>query len=150
MPSELWNSILIAKKLYGRMLEPVCRQYVLTRMELDILLFLANNPGYDTAADMVERRQLAKSQVSSSVAQLEADGYLKKTYFPGNRKTVHLKLLPRAQQVIEQGRQAQLHFFKAVFTGFSQDEKERLEASLIQISENIQKALREEPSCCSN
>ena len=75
MPSELWNSILIAKKLYGRMLEPVCRLYVLTRMELDILLFLANNPGYDTAADMVERRQLAKSQVSSSVAQLEAVSY---------------------------------------------------------------------------
>lgn len=43
------------KKIYDQSLEPVCKKYQLTRMELDILLFLANNPGYDTAKDIIER-----------------------------------------------------------------------------------------------
>ena len=42
---DLWDGLSLFKKIYDQSLEPVCKKYQLTRMELDILLFLANNPG---------------------------------------------------------------------------------------------------------
>lgn len=50
MKTEFLNSIFLIKRLYDQLLEPVCGQYGITRMELDILLFLHNNPEYDTRA----------------------------------------------------------------------------------------------------
>lgn len=56
--------------LYGKMLAPVCERYGLTYMELTILLFLANNPRYDTATEIVKFRHLTKSHVSLTVRSL--------------------------------------------------------------------------------
>ena len=65
IPLNPWEHQNALKTLYARCIEEVCTAYKLTRMELDILLFLANNPCYDTATDIIEIRYLAKSQVSS-------------------------------------------------------------------------------------
>ena len=59
-------------KLYTRMELEVCARHGLTRLETDILLFLANNPAYDTAKDIVDVRMIAKSHVSASIETLLA------------------------------------------------------------------------------
>ena len=46
------------RKLYGQLFAPLLSQLGLTQLEMDILLFLANNPGKDTARDIVELRHL--------------------------------------------------------------------------------------------
>ena len=66
------------QKNYARQLEPVCRQWKVTGNELTVLLFLSNNPGYDRAADIVERRGMTKSHVSLSVGTLEHRGLLRR------------------------------------------------------------------------
>ena len=76
-------------------------------MELDILLFLSNNPLFDTAADIVEVRCLSKSQVSVSIKLLEEKGYLKKKYTKENRKTAHLQVCDLAVPIILDGKAAQ-------------------------------------------
>ena len=67
-PLEQQNAV---KTLYSEFVSPVCAKYGLTRIELDILLFLANNTRYDTATDIVEVRFLAKSQVSAAIKNLK-------------------------------------------------------------------------------
>ena len=62
LPLNLWEHQNAVKTLYSRCVERVCERHDLTRMELDILLFLANNPLYDTASEIVEIRYLSKSQ----------------------------------------------------------------------------------------
>ena len=89
---DLWDGLSLFKKIYDQSLEPVCKKYQLTRMELDILLFLANNPGYDTAKDIIERRRLTKSHVSMSLKDFREAGSGAKGIYPGNQKTAHLKL----------------------------------------------------------
>lgn len=141
MMTEFWNGLSLLKRLYDRTVEPVCGQYGLTRMEMDILLFLANNPTLDTATDIVERRRLTKSHVSSSVSSLERRGYLIRTYRGGNRKTAHLRVLPAADPILEDGRRAQRAYFQTIFRGFTSAETAQLEQLSAKIADNARTAL---------
>ena len=73
---EFWDHLFLFKRLYDQTMDPIAQRWDLTRMELDILLFLANAPAYDTAADIVERRRLTKSHVSVSIPSLRRRGWL--------------------------------------------------------------------------
>ena len=58
--------IQLCKRRYASALQPVEQAHGLTRNEIDVLLFLSNNPGYDTARDIVELRMLQKGNVSAA------------------------------------------------------------------------------------
>lgn len=100
---EFWDHLFLFKRLYDQTMEPIAQRWDLTRMELDILLFLANAPAYDTAADIVERRRLTKSHVSVSIHSLVRRGWLERSYLPGNRKSAHLRLLPASAPAVADG-----------------------------------------------
>lgn len=86
IPLNLWEHQNSIKTLYANCVKEVRIHHKITRMELDILLFLANNPCFDTAKEIVEIRCLSKSQVSSSLKLMETYGYVRKEYAGGNRK----------------------------------------------------------------
>jgi MarR family transcriptional regulator for hemolysin len=119
-------------------------------MELDILLFLANNPLYDTASEIVEIRYLSKSQVSSSVKNLEAKGYLRREYAGGNRKTAHLKIHDDALAIIADGRAAQEKFVEVMFRGISGEEAELMQRCNERIRRNVDQYLKEEMEECTS
>ena len=89
--------------LYHKLQSPVLARYQMTQIELDVLLFLANHPGLDTAKDIVEIRRLTKSHVSAAVEGLSRKGYLLRVRRPDNRKLIHLTLLPEAAPVVADG-----------------------------------------------
>lgn len=144
MKGEFWNSISCLKKLYEDSLAPVCQRHQVTRMELDILLFLANNPQYDTAKDMIEQRKLTKSHVSSSVARLCGRGYLGREFRDGNSKSVHLVILPPAEELVREGQAAQKSFYEQIFEGVSAEETGFFNSILTRINENIKTAAGQE------
>ncbi len=95
MPNTYTNLLLHSqqlKKLYYLQLDPVCTAYGLTKNEVDVLLFLANNAPYDTAKDIVELRGLSKSQVCKSVDGLSARGFLSACHDEKDRRCIHLSL----------------------------------------------------------
>lgn len=141
---DLWDGLSLFKKIYDQSLEPVCKKYQLTRMELDILLFLANNPGYDTAKDIIECRRLTKSHVSMSLKDLERRDLVQKEYYPGNQKTAHLKLSSASIQMVAEGQQAQKKFFQTVFRDFNPEDVSRMEDYFERMRKNMQNALKEE------
>ena len=144
MIKDLLDSIAITKKLYAVSLEPVYKQYGLTKMELDIILFLANNPGYDSAKDLMERRLLTKSHVSTTIKSLIEKKYLKSTYLHNNKKTVHLVLLDSSIEIVKAGQLAQKKFIEAIFKDFTKSDKQIIINSFSKISQNASNALKEE------
>ena len=143
IPLNPWEHQNALKTLYAECVEEVCTKYTITRMELDILLFLANNPCYDTATDIIEIRFLAKSQVSSSIKLLEEKGFLKKEYTVSNRKTAHLKICDTAIQIIHDGQAAQKNFLTIMLSGFSEDEIKILQQYTDRMRHNINSHLKE-------
>ncbi len=111
-----------AQKQYSKHLEPVCKKWELTRNELDVLLFLHNNPQFDRAADIVDRRGIAKSHVSLSVKGLEDRGLLVRRFEPADRRTAHLELTEQGRAIAGEGCAAQQRFFSALYAGVTEAE----------------------------
>lgn len=129
---------------YRNATRPVCQRFGLTASELDIVLFLANQPQYDRATDIVEKRFIAKSQVSASVASLQKRGYLVCESSRSDRRTVHLKLTDAARDAVSSGRQAQERFFAALLRGFSESDREKMLENFRKITHNLQNFLKED------
>lgn len=125
--------------LYHEMFTEVAEKYHLTQMEIDILLFLANNPEYDTASEIVSVRQLTKSHVSGAVEQLVKKGFLARFYEPGNRKKNHLKLLLKAYPAVEDGRSCQREFVRILSAGIDEKELEITAKAVGQMLDNIKR-----------
>ena len=137
MQLSYFDILTRAQKGYSRYLEPICRKWDLTRNELDVLLFLYNNPGLDRAVDIVTHRGLSKSHVSLSVSTLESKGLLLRREDPEDRRTVRLALAGDAPRIAEAGKQAQGEFFARIHGGISQEELAALRDITRKISENI-------------
>ena len=119
-----FDAMASAQKSYGKLLEPICQEWNLTRNELDVMLFLYNNPEYDRAADIVSHRGIAKSHVSLSVANLEEKGLLRRHFSEQDRRTAHLELLDRGQRIAAQAREKQVQYFSALYRGVSPEDLE--------------------------
>ena len=111
-----------AQKVYTRLMDPLCQQWKLTRNELDVLLFLANNPSQNRAVDIVNRRGISKSHVSLAVTLLEEKGYLTRKTSDADRRTVHLFLTDATGEMVQQGQQLQRQFYEQIHGGISQEE----------------------------
>ena len=126
------------QKNYARQLEPVCRRWKVTGNELTVLLFLSNNPGYDRAADLVERRGMTKSHVSLSVGTLEHRGLLRRRREDRDRRQIHLELTEAGWEIARCGQAAQKQFFSAAFQGITRQELENWYGVLQRIWGNMQ------------
>lgn len=82
-------------KFYAHQFAPLLERTGLSMREVHVLLFLANNPSYDTARDVTEFRGLSKSQVSQAVELLAAEGLLRRTPDRADRRIIHLSLTDR-------------------------------------------------------
>lgn len=144
----LWSNVALLRRGYARRLEPVCSRFGLTRMELDVLLFLANNPTRDTAAEMIRTRGFSKSHVSASVKRLTQRGCLVGVTRSGNHKAIHLQLLPAAEEIVRAGQEAQQSFFRFLFQDVTQEEADVLAQVLARMVDHLAaENQKENPSC---
>ena len=68
---------------YAAVMAPLSRELDMAPSALDILLYLANNPGRNTARDICAYRHLKPGIVSLHVERLVAEGYLTRSPVPG-------------------------------------------------------------------
>ena len=109
----------------------------ITFMEFTVLMFLSNNPEYDTASEIVKYRHLSKSHVSMSLKTLLQKNMIEIIIDDIDHRVSHIKLLPNTKVITDEGRVAQKEFFEAVFKGFEEKDFEKLKQYIIQINNNI-------------
>lgn len=137
MRFDYFEVVSRAKKKYARAMEPVCRQWNLTKNELDVLLFLHNNPEFDRATDVVLHRGMTKSHVSLSVSSLEERLLLERQADTEDRRTVHLKLTGKGREIAAAARVEQERFFRQVFRGISVEEMHFWQSMMDRVCTNI-------------
>lgn len=88
-----WDKHKTITTYYELLSGEVCDRYGLTQMEYDILMFLHNNPQYNTAAEIVKIRKSTKSHVSTSLKNLESKGLVERIQSKDNKKHIEIALL---------------------------------------------------------
>ncbi|MBO1679924.1 MarR family winged helix-turn-helix transcriptional regulator [Bittarella massiliensis (ex Durand et al. 2017)] len=122
---------------YNRALGKMTEDWGLSRAEVDVLLFLHNNPSCDTAREVVELRGMAKSGVSKAVDALVRRGYLAAVPDERDRRVVRLKLLPAARPAVEAGAAAQAAFWERLRRGISPQEGAVMAAVFAKLMDNM-------------
>lgn len=116
---------------------PVCRELEMPRTAFDILMFLGNNPAYNTAKDIVELRGLKPNLVSVNVERLVRDGYLERQDFPGDRRKTVLLCTAKALPVIERGQELQKSFFEDIFRDVDEASRENFHRVMQAVERNL-------------
>ena len=119
---HFWDEHKTITRYYEMKVSGVCEKYQLRQLEYDILMFIYNNPAYNTAADIVRIRKSTKSHVSISLKVLEDRGFIERRVDKDNKKHVTIHLLQLANEVIEDGKWAQKEFAQDMFEGLSEEE----------------------------
>ncbi|WP_291245077.1 MarR family transcriptional regulator [Fournierella sp.] len=134
---ELVNGLRVITRFYDAQRRAVCRKVGISQMEFDILVFLHNNPGRDTARDIVALRRLPKSNVSQAVEVLMGKGLLERRQDSEDRRRVHLSLTEAAEQLLPQLLEAQQTFWEQAFRNFSPRDAECFAALYGRIVKNL-------------
>ena len=124
-------------KAYEALCQPVCKRYQLNQTCLDVILFLANNPEYNTAKDLWEIRGIRSGNASVSIETLVRRGYLKREADAQDRRLQRLILTERANEAIAMGRQAQYSFGEQMMGGITEEELQLYWKISEQIRENV-------------
>lgn len=111
---------------YNVTCKSLCQELKLPQTAFDILMFLANNPGYKTASDIVELRKIKANLVSVNVEKLVQEGFLQRESVKGDRRKTELICTPKAQPVIEKGRQLQQDFGEHILENMDERTREQL------------------------
>ena len=127
---------------YTAVCKPLCQTLKLPQTAFDILLFLANNPAYQTAADIVEVRKIKANLVSVNVNKLVRDGYLTRESMPGDRRKTRLLCTEKAQPVIMQGRQLQSAFMQRLFAHTDQQMQDAFLKTIAIMDKNLNELLK--------
>ena len=106
-------------------------------IEFDILMFLANNPEFKTARDIVEVRKLKANLVAVNIYKLLNEGYLVRKNVEGDRRKVQLLCTDKAQPIIRRGQQLQEHFVEQLFTDIDDTTRQTIFQGMQQMELNL-------------
>ncbi len=137
MKKDYWLFIDSMEREYFVRRKSVAGRFQLSSAEVDVLLFLANNPHLDTAADIVKMKKMQKSHVSLAVNELADKGLLLCEPDAGNRKRIHLKLTETSSNIVRAGQKMQMEFIEFIFAGFSDEERKLIQSFCDRIECNL-------------
>jgi len=130
-------------KFYTQQFSHLTEESGLSVRELHVLLFLANNPGYDTARDITSVRGISKSQVSQAVDLLWAEGLLERTPDSADRRVVHLSITEEGQVITQKALAVQDTCAARLLSGFSPEEAALLMALVDRVIDNAEVLAKE-------
>lgn len=128
---------------YTEACKPLCREMQMPQTAFDILMFLANNPSYRSARDIVAVRGLKANLVSINVDKLVREGLLERRPDQEDRRRILLFCTELAQPVIERGRRFQQAFLDGLFQDIPEEDRKAFVRVVEKIRENLSRAPKE-------
>lgn len=125
------------QKAYSTRMNQLAADNGMTKVEIDVLLFVYNNPQYNTAKEIVEFRHIAKSYVSKAVDLLVKRGYLSIQEDESDRRISRLLIKDEAKEVVERARKAQESAMRILFRGITEEELDAFENIMRKMAENL-------------
>ena len=139
--SDILTTSWLFHQLYSRKIGKAASCHDISKTEADILLFLQNNPDFDTAKDIVNIRGIAKSYVSKSIDILANKTFLITSPDSKDRRVTHLQLTKEAEAALIDLKEAQEEVFTLITRNISEERKNEVRLAFRQIAANIKEEL---------
>lgn len=140
---QMHEHVRAFEEAYAAMLKPLCAELCMPQTALDILLFLANNPGYDTARDICIYRHMKPGIVSFHIDRLVGEGYLARRSDEKDRRVMHLTVTAAAAPVVARGQELQAALGARLTAGLGDEDRALLWRCIAAIAENAKSICRE-------
>lgn len=124
-------------KQYNLMFEPLLKKYQITQIEIDVLAFLANNPEYKHAQDIVNIRGISKAHVSCALEKLVKRNLIERRVDQNNRRCNCLYVSSQADKLVAEIRAVQHQYNKLAYRGLSDEDNDNYRRIISQIYENL-------------
>ena len=128
---------LKSEKLRSIVLWELGEKYKLTQNEVEVLIFLYNNPELNTSKDIVKYRWTSKSLVCKSVRSLLDNEYLDPAADYDDGRVMRLIMPEKTREIAKDLAEKEKEFYDLVFAGITDKEMaairgfaERLDANL--------------------
>ena len=98
-----------SKKLaeaYEKVMQPLCKKLDMPKTALDVLMFLANNPEFNTAGDVCRYRNIKAALVSFHVEKLVEAGFVERQAVKGDRRKCRLVCTEKCPACYKRGQGA--------------------------------------------
>lgn len=140
--TEFLSYVMLHKKAYRATLLPVCSKYGLSQIEADILLFLKNNPQYNTATDIAAVRGLAKPNISTALERLRSRCILSVERDSFSRRTNRITLLEEGRRIAEELGICQADYFAGMLEGIPDETIQTVCDFFRQTNQNISNMIK--------
>ncbi len=139
--SLMMSNLCRYKRLNEKKMEAVTHKYDLRKIDVDIIIFLANSGDKDTAKDIASTERFTKGHISQSVKRLTEKGFISTIQDKNDLRVQHLKLEEPARVVLGEMLKIKNSIDECVFNGVTEEERSVLKNVSAKMYDNITKEL---------
>lgn len=132
------------KRIYEKECDQISTAYSLTKLEIEILLFLENKKQYDRAKDIVKLRYFAKSHVSKAITSMIDRGYIIGKPDEHDRRCIHLRVSDEAKDVLQAANKMRNDLVGILYKGITLEERIKMDIIANKMVSNIREALEKQ------
>jgi len=121
--------------------EPLMKKYHLQRIDLMILIYLANAGDKDTSRDIQSLNMFTKGHISQSLSRLKKNGYLEIRRDKEDRRCTHNILTEKAGPARQEMGRISSEIEEIVFRGLTEEELQNFSTISSKIDQNISNSL---------
>ena len=141
MESLMMGNLCKYKRLNEKKMEAITHKHDLRKIDVDIIIFLANSGEKDTAKDIAATERFTKGHISQSVKRLTEKGFLSISQDKKDLRVQHLHLEEPACKVLKEMLEIKNAIDSCVFKGVTAEEKQILKQVSKEMYDNITKEL---------
>ena len=133
---------LKSEKLRSIVLWELGEKYKLTQNEVEVLIFLYNNPELNTSKDIVKYRWTSKSLVCKSVRSLLDNEYLDPAADYDDGRVMRLIMPEKTREIAKDLAEKEKEFYDLVFAGITDKEMAAIRGFAERIDVNLDEFLK--------
>ncbi len=141
MESILFTNLSKYKKLHEKKLCRIHEKYDLRKIDMEIIVYLANCGNEDTARDIANTNMFTKGHISQSVKRLSEMGYVRVEHDPKDMRVQHLKLTDNVKPLLDEMLVQKEEVERCVFAGVTKEESKVMKKVFEKMCANIMKEM---------
>lgn len=141
MESVLFTNLSKYKKLHEKKICTIHEKYDLRKIDVEIIIYLANCGEEDTARNIANTKMFTKGHISQSVKRLTDMGFVEAKHDENDMRVQHLKLTNKVQPLLDELLAQREKMERSIFVGVTDEEAKVMKRVFEKICANIMKEM---------